>query len=65
MKPVAHPSDPSWVDAVVRSFVTTPSAGGRLDAHDRYADEVLDGTPSAQRTLLLDAMLRAFPEIND
>ncbi|MDB4928297.1 MAG: hypothetical protein JWM10_781 [Myxococcaceae bacterium] len=65
MKSVAHPPAPVWVDAVVRSLVAPASPGGGVDAPDLYVDEVLEGTPTAWRPLLLDALLRAFPEVRD
>lgn len=65
MKSVAHAPDPAWVDAVVRNLLNpvTPSRG--VDAHNLYVHDVLFGTPAPWRTMLLDALLCTFPDVED
>lgn len=65
MKSATHRPDPSWADVVVRNFLAPLSTSGGGNVYDLYLDEVLYGTPVVWRPSLLDAMLRAFPEVED
>ncbi len=65
MKSATHPPDPSWADAVVRNSLAPLSARGGGYVHHLDIDEVLHGAPVVWRPLLLDAMLRAFPDVED
>lgn len=65
LKSVKNPPDPSWVDAVVRRLVTPRTLSGDVGADDLYVGEVVHETPATWWPMLLDALLRAFPDVRD
>ncbi len=65
LKSVTHQPDPGWIDAVAQRVTRAWPRAGDIPRSSFHISLIVRDTPDVWRGMLLDALLRAFPDASE